>query len=339
MERKGINYDVGTIFHAGVSSREHLPPDVIKREMQIIKNDLHCNAVRISGYDIQRLTTAAEFALRQGLEVWFSPAHVNATEQETLDYFASCAQAADKLRQQWPHVVFVTGCELTMFMKGLVMGDDMFKRMNSFTKPWLLLSSALRIGSFNSRLNKFLARATTIVRQHFHGPISYASGIWEGVDWTPFDFVGVDLYRDAGNKKTFDQKVKALFVHHKPVVITEFGCCPYRGANDKGGLGWAIINWNTTPPQLNRTYIRDEATQANYITDLLTVFENDHTEGAFVFTFVSANPYNPDPKYDLDMASYGIVKTLPDTKGQTYPDMNWEPKQSFGTLADYYASH
>ncbi len=339
MQRKGINYDVGTIFHAGVSSRENLESAVIKHEMEIIKNDLHCNAIRISGYDIDRLTTAAQFALQQGLEVWFSPAYINATEQETLDYFATCAQAAEKLRQQYPQVIFITGCELTLVMKGLVAGDDMFKRMNSFMKPWRLLFSAIKIGSFNSRLNKFLVQATKVVRQHFHGPLTYASGTWEDVDWSLFDFLSVDMYRDASNKKTFDQKVKALFTHNKPVVITEFGCCAYRGAEDKGGQGWAIVNWNTTPPQLNNTYIRDEATQANYITDLLTLFETDHIYGTFVFTFVAANPYNPDPKYDLDMASYGVVKTLPNTKGQTYPDMNWEPKQSFGALAIYYANH
>src|SRR4051794_13640042 len=113
MNRKGINYDVGTVFHEGVTSRENLAPEVIKREMEIIKNDLHCNAVRISGYDVGRLTCAAEYALQQGLEVWFSPAHINATEQETLDYFVPCAKAAEKLRQQSPHVVFIAGCELT----------------------------------------------------------------------------------------------------------------------------------------------------------------------------------------------------------------------------------
>src|SRR5262249_8397680 len=143
MNRKGINYDVGTVFHAGVSSRENLNPATIKREIEIIKNDLHCTAIRISGHDLGLLTTTAEFALQQGLEVWFSPAHVNATEQETLDYFAECAQAAEKLRQQSPHVIFIAGCELTMFMKGLVTGDDMFKRMGTFMKPWLLLVSAV----------------------------------------------------------------------------------------------------------------------------------------------------------------------------------------------------
>src|SRR5690242_6528008 len=33
-----------------------------------------------------------------------------------------------------------------------------------------------------------------------------------------------------------------LFRHGKPVVATEYGCCPYAGAADKGGLGWDIAD-------------------------------------------------------------------------------------------------
>jgi hypothetical protein len=38
----------------------------------------------------------------------------------------------------------------------------------------------------------------------------------------------------------------------------------------------------------------------------------------------------------LDLASYGIVKVYEDRFGDTYPDMRWEPKVAFSTLADYY---
>jgi hypothetical protein len=62
----------------------------------------------------------------KGLEVWFSPAFIDADEQETLTYF----------------------------MKG----------------------------SFHKRLNSFLAKAAVVVREHFHGQLTYASGSWENVD-------------------------------------------------------------------------------------------------------------------------------------------------------------
>ncbi len=40
----------------------------------------------------------------------------------------------------------------------------------------------------------------------------------------------------------------------------------------------------------------------------------------------------------LDMASYGLVKSYADGKrGVTYPEMTWEPKESFRAVAERYA--
>lgn len=71
MRGKGINYDTG-FFPGGASSRESCDPDVVRRELQIIADDLHCTAVRISGGVPARLTVAAEHAAAAGLQVWFS---------------------------------------------------------------------------------------------------------------------------------------------------------------------------------------------------------------------------------------------------------------------------
>lgn len=57
----------------GRNWRPSYEPATVHRELQIIKNDLHCNPVRIQGLDVHRRTAAAEDALDQGLEVWFSP--------------------------------------------------------------------------------------------------------------------------------------------------------------------------------------------------------------------------------------------------------------------------
>lgn len=340
MNRKGINYDIGTFTRGqeASSSRDIFDPAIVQREMEIIKNDLHCNAVRISGQDIRRLTTAAEYALQQGLEVWFSPAWIDTNEQEMLPYFVECAKAVEKLRLQYPKIVFVAGCELTFFMKGLVDGDTAFDRINTFMKPWRLLKSTLLKGSFNKRLNAFLLKATTVIRENFHGQLTYASGSWEDVDWTLFDMVGIDYYREAHNKNSYLEKLRAYFKHGKPVVILEFGSCTYQGAEDKGGYGWAIVDRSKTPSRLKGEYIRDEGVQANYLVDLLDIFEGEKVEGAFVFTFVSTTyPYNEKPLYDLDMASYSVVKSYIDQMGVTYKGMPWEPKESFAVLADYFS--
>ena len=44
---KGVNYDVGT--EMGVNWRPDYNPTTVHRELEIIKKDLHCNAVGISG--------------------------------------------------------------------------------------------------------------------------------------------------------------------------------------------------------------------------------------------------------------------------------------------------
>ncbi len=92
------------------------------------------------------------------------------------------------------------------------------------------------------------------------------------------------------------------------------------------------------PQQLNGKYVRDEGLQAREIADMLQILNNTGVEGAFVLTFVSpALTYNEDPKFDLDMASYSIVKSYSDKHGVSYPDMPWEPKASFAAVADFYA--
>lgn len=49
-------------------------------------------------------------------------------------------------------------------------------------------------------------------------------------------------------------------------------------------------------------------------------------DSAFWFTFAGYRyPHHTDPRYDLDLASYGVVRLE--------PDMSWEPKESFHALA------
>ena len=131
--------------------------------------------------------------------------------------------------------------------------------------------------------------------------------------------------------------IKRYLVHNKPVIIGEFGCCTYQGAGDAGGWGWAIADLSANPPQLKGNYVRDEGLQARELTDQLAILEDVGVDGAFVFTFVSPTlTYNEDPTYDLDMASYSLVKSYAGKHGVTYPDMPWEPKESFKAVADYF---
>jgi hypothetical protein len=58
MKLKGVSYDVGRVM--GGNWRPDYDPVIVKQELRIIRDDLHCNAVRICGLDIHRLITSAE---------------------------------------------------------------------------------------------------------------------------------------------------------------------------------------------------------------------------------------------------------------------------------------
>jgi hypothetical protein len=119
------------------------------------------------------------------------------------------------------------------------------------------------------------------------------------------------------------------------VVVTEFGCCTYKGAQDRGGLGWAIVDRAAQPPRLTEDVIRDEQVQVDYLAETLAILEEEQVEGAFWFTFASYTyPWNSNPRHDLDSAAYGVVKVLDGATGEQYPGMPWEPKQAFYALAE-----
>ena len=65
-----------------------------------------------------------------------------------------------------------------------------------------------------------LVNSAGAARRTFGGRLTYASGLWEQVDWRLFDIVGVDAYRDASNAAVFGDVVRAYGAQGKPVAIT-----------------------------------------------------------------------------------------------------------------------
>jgi hypothetical protein len=336
MRGKGINYDTGFI-NKGVSSREPFDIEVVKRELQIIRDDLHCNAVRVTGGDPERLEITAGIAAEAGLEVWFSPFTCDLTNTEMLDLLADCAERAERLRRQGAEVVLVIGAELSLLNKGFLPCDTIADRMELLADRQRLRES---IAEVPARINDFLAKAVLVVRKRFGGRITYASIPFESVDWTPFDIISVDIYRSVEVADQFAAGIRSLVAQGKPVAITEFGSATYKGAADKGARSGEIVEWDkdtVKPLRLTGDYIRDEDEQAIYVRELLEIFTAEGVDSAFVFTFVLYQlPHRNDPREDMDVASYGIVKVYENRLGDMYPTMAWEPKAAFAALADYY---
>lgn len=338
MRARGISYDTG-FRHGHGSSRARFDPGVVRRELQIIRDDLHCTAVRVIGGDPDRLELAASAAADLGLEVWFSPYPLELAEAEILALFDDCARRAERVRRRGAEVVFVTGAELSIMNPGFLPGRTLDERIAP------LLGGSPRapelIAAVGPRINAFLAEAVARVRERFGGPVTYASIHVERVDWTPFDVAGVDLYRSAEIAGGFRDGVRALVAQGKPVAITEFGTATYRGAGDRGARVLEVVESDPdtgAPLRLDGAYERDEAGQAAYLRELLEVFDAEGVDAAFVFLFaLYSHPHRPgDPRTDLDLASLGVVKVLDGAEGTTYPGMPWEPKAAFAELAGVY---
>ncbi|MFI8490476.1 hypothetical protein [Streptomyces rubrogriseus] len=310
MRARGINYDTG--FLPGEElSRKSFTPETVRHDMAVISRDLHCDAVRISGREPERLSIAARHAADVGLEVWFSPFPVDLPRDQLLPFFADCAARAEAVREAGANVVFVAGCEISAFCGGFLPGDTYGDRMRAMAAADMEWWSSL--GPVQERLNDFLSQIAATVRTHFGGQITYASAPWEFADWGAFDLVGIDAYRAAYNADSFRAELRGHLAHGKPVAVTEYGTCAYQGAGERGGMAW----------QVPHGAVPDEDEQARYLTELLDIFEDEGVDTALWFTFAGYS--RPGER---DLGSYGVVRMLDEKR--------WEPKKVFHTMAARY---
>lgn len=340
---KGICYDIGTRYAPNFITRQEINSAIMKRELNIIKNKLNCNAVRIYGEDIRKLVECSKIALSYGLQVWFSPRLINGSEYGTLDYVKNCAAEAEKLRRVNRNVIFIIGNELTLDMEGLVPGNTYQERGSNLFSNVVInkIKNIFSDDTPNKRLNKFLRKIVNEVRLYFKGHITYAAGFWEDIGWDMFDIVGINHYLNMLNKITYRKNLRELQKFKKPIAVLEFGCGSYKGAEDKGGSSYDIVDWNKQKPEIKGNRIKDENVQADYILNLLSIFVQESVYAAFVYTFIETHYPADDlnPKYDLDMASFNVIKVYTQGHPKSYLEGHIIPKKSFFDIAEFYKNH
>ncbi|MFF0292505.1 hypothetical protein ACFYST_02005 [Kitasatospora sp. NPDC004614] len=333
----GITYDTGFRGTTGTTTREPFDPDTVRREMLVIREELRCDAVRITGAEPDRLELAARFAADAGLEVWFSPFTNGLTQPQLFDLLVDCAGRAEKLRAAGAEVVLLTGSEISLFTDGFLPGDDFLSRAAVLADQDRFRAL---LPELHRTLNAFLARVLAAVRPLFGGRIGYASLPFEGIDWAPFDVVATDAgYRDATNAKLLTPGLRALTGQGRPAAVTEFGCGSFTGAAALGARGDRAVLFDADgrADRFAEPLARDEQEQADYLLDLLAVFADSGLDAAFVQTFAHYHlPGSDDPDRDFDRASFGIVRPLPPGRpSTTHPGLPWEPKAAFHALAAY----
>lgn len=325
---RGINYDVGTRFGTTLT-RPTWRAEEVAHELDTIRDDLHCTSVNVYGTDLDRLVDAAQAALDRGLHVWLQPRLIDAGRDDVLAHLADAARAAERLRTEHTNVVLNVGCELTIFSAGIMPGDDYAQRTAKLSKPYWWPAFPV----FNRRLDSLLERACAVAREQFRGELTYGAALWERVDWRRFDYVGLNYYRLKYNRARYAASLRKFHRHGKPIVITEFGCGAFDGAAELGPSSHSIVEYGDFGGVLKGEYTRNEQVQADYIADLLGIYRDEGIHGAFVFEFVEPHkPHSSDPRDDLDMAGYGVVKVIPGEGGR----LRWEPKAAFRQVARIY---
>ncbi|SOE52091.1 hypothetical protein ODI_R3915 [Orrella dioscoreae] len=345
MKYRGVVYDVGLRFTANNPySVEPFNPELVAHDIQAIATQLHANAIRIEGEEVERLVIASRLAHKAGLTVFFNPWKMNVNIGELPAYFAEAAKAAEQLRQEGVDIVFVAGCEMTLFNEGIFDGATIMERVQGVVS--LATADQSEDGTARAQhqmalLNGTLAQIVQGVRVAYQGRVTYSSGMWEQVDWSLFDIVGLDHYRAS---ESAEEYVGALdrYRLNKPIIVMEVGSCAYEGAGKLGAGGFMnLLGTNPDGSGIFRDDVvptRSEREQADYVEEQLGLLSGADAgvDGVFIYVFSFPTYRHDVGAKDMDMMSFSLVKTYPDEhpKGQQMPP--WEPKEAFYRIANIY---
>ncbi|MGW5862375.1 abortive phage infection protein [Streptomyces sp. NPDC055239] len=323
---RGVCYEVA----AGETPTTGWNADRMREDMGAVQDRLHATTVSVFGDGVRRLAATATEAAERELHVWLQPRLADRPEREILDHLAETGRHAERLRRQGAAVHLSVGCEFVLFVPGIVPGDNAVERIENILKgnydPVLM----------QRRLKRFIGRAAAVGRSVFSGGLTYGAAQDDEVDWDLFDIVSVNYYGYHRGRSGYVRDLKPYERWGKPVAITEFGTCTFRGAPEQGGMGWDVVDYTKEPPEIKDGLVRSERTQAAYITDVLDAFESMNLYSATLYNFVTPDaPHRSETRYDLDMASYSLVKPVQDGEGPS-GRWHWEPKESFHAVAQHY---
>ncbi|MDX6914992.1 hypothetical protein R9X49_07705 [Pectobacterium carotovorum] len=346
MKYKGIVYDVGLRFTVNHPlSVEPFDPVLVRYDINAIANDMHANAIRIEGEDIERLIVATRLAHASGLTVFFNPWKMNVSVNELVSYFREAARAAEILRKEGVKIIFVCGCEITLFNQGIFSGNTVIERVE-----WL---GALGQNHHTSeaetilaeklvQLNEVLQDISKAVRNEYGGLLTYAAGSWESVDNSLFDITGVDYYRHGESSEEYVSGLER-YRTDKPFVVMEVGCCSYVGAAEKGAGGFMLLEGQHPDGTGSFTGgivpVRSEQEQANYVGEQLELLHHAGVEGVFIYVFSFPTYRTGEGAKDLDMMSFSLVKTFPENDPRSTQIPPWMPKESFHRIASFYRNN
>jgi len=280
---RGVNYCVGKPMAPEFPDYPTPNTDQIDEELDNIHNDLGCNAIIIAaGADSEDdLIECARMALQKEFfdRIYIEPHYWQYSIDETVEKLARFAPKVKSLREASQVIHFMVGHEFSLETSGIVPGDNWFERVDYCVKnpDW-----ADRVWATFPRMFKDIIAAC---KENYGYKISYAAISYAEIDAVPwsdplFESVGIDvgLVPAVGaTEEVFFKQLSELKTRlGKPVIVPDFACLTYTGAEQWGGA--VLPNaWENGP--------YDEEAQAKYIKSYCDVLSRARIEGCFYWQY------------------------------------------------------
>lgn len=298
-----------------------ITPEQMKEEFEIIRDKLYCNAVRLVGDSNEKILEAAKPALDLGLQVWVTNRLLDKTLDESQNTLVELSKSCEDLRKSFPNQIVLMVANEPSLDTRIVWGREWTENHEELEKFFKANPLGTKLD-----LRQPVAVLAKTVKKYFSGPVTIASGPWEQIDWEGFDYVGVNLYLNRWNKGRYKEEIREYKKIAKPLAITEFGSCTFKGASDYGGGGWRYASTHDVE--------YDEEEQSATIEKCVKDFREEGVFGYFLHCFVEPKPV------EGEILEYKGIKFKNSAEG-SFGVMNYlgkreplRPKKAFDTFAE-----
>jgi hypothetical protein len=271
----------GMRMMVGWKGMSPIPIDITEEKLDIIHNELGCNAVLIFGnMEFEDdLIEAGRLAIRKGFDrIYIAPLYLDLPIDETIENIGRFAKKVKALRQASDSVMFMIGHEFTFDAYGTIPGDTHPERLRfPLDHPEWIRNNYWK--TLRSVLPDAFRRIIVLCRENYGYQIAYAATMDEAADIVPwsdpiFESVSSDAYiwdKAGWTEDYIINHLNKLKMYRKPVNSTEWGCLTYKGASQE---------WGFTEEDFAK-YPYDEDEQANYIKRYCNMLNKARIDGAF----------------------------------------------------------
>ena len=265
----------GMRMSVGWKGNDHAPIDVQDEKLDVIRDELRCNAVIIYGYaDFEDdLIQVGRLAIEKGFDrIYLTPMYLDFSIEDTVKRIVQFASKVKTLREISDSIVFMVGHEFSLDSSSFVPGTTYDEREQNAWKGQFDWRKGLSV------MPDAFRKIISLCKQNYGYPIAYAATTWEADNAVPwqdpmFESIGVDAYiwnKVGWTEQYVMNEIQRLSqLYRKQVMVTEWGCCTFKNASE---------DWQAEPGP-DHPYDEDE--QANYIRQYCNMLNRSVATGCF----------------------------------------------------------